>query len=127
MLAIGQHHTVEEASEELLEFILEPRNWVALERLKLEPSARPGQNPQYQRRVGLLRICASVDVTPSLSVFLRVAFRAPGLTPMRAADHLEAFLKKRLPFTPNSEWQVEIDSRQWIHFIRRWSAPSLQA
>jgi hypothetical protein len=127
MLAIGQHHTVEEASDDLLDFILEPRNWVALERLQEEPEARPGQNPHYQRRVGLLRICASVDVTPALEVFLRVAFRAPGLTPMRASDHLEAFLRKRVPFTANSEWQVEIDGRQWIHFFRRWTGTNLVA
>jgi len=58
---------------------------------------------------------------------LRVAFRAPGLTPVKAADHLEAFLRKRLPLTPNSEWQVEVDERRWIHFVRRFAGTRLQA
>ena len=48
-------------------------------------------------------------------------------TPVKAADHLEAFLKQRLPLTPNSEWQVEVDERRWIHFVRRYAAPRLQA
>jgi len=74
-----------------------------------------------------LRICASVDITPELIVFLRVAFRGPKLAPMQAADHLEAFLKSRLPFTPNSEWQVEVDERRWIHFIRRYTGDTLVA
>ena len=55
--------------------------------------AEAGQNAVYQRRVGTLRICASVDVSATLDVYLRIAFRAPGLTPVKAADHLEAFLK----------------------------------
>jgi hypothetical protein len=85
------------------------------------------QNADYQRRVGPLRICASVDVTSGLEVHLRVAFRAPGLTPIKAADHLEAFLKQRLPLTPNTEWQVEVDERRWIHFVRRYAAAHLLA
>ena len=127
MLSVSEHATVEEAGGELLGYILDPRNWVALDRLRTDPAARPGENPSYQRRVGPLRICASVDVTPDLVVFLRVAFRGPALSPMKAADHLEAFLKSRLPFTPNSEWQVEIDERRWIHFIRRYAGDTLHA
>jgi hypothetical protein len=87
----------------------------------------PAQDVQNQRRVGPLRIYAVLEVTPALDVFLRIAFRAPGLTPVKAADHLELFLKQRLPLTPNSEWQVEVDERRWIHFVRRYASPRLQA
>ena len=88
MLSIHETKTVEEAGRELLPFILDVENWVVLERLRQEQRARPGENPEYQRCVGSLRICASVDVTPALDVYLRVGFRAPGLSPMKAADHL---------------------------------------
>lgn len=127
MLSSHQHTTVEDAGRDLLRFILDPAHWISIERLAREPHLRPGQNPDYQRQVGTLRICASVDVTPSLDVFLRVGFRAPGLTPVKAADHLEAFLRGRLPLTPNTEWQVEVDDRRWIHFIRRYSPNTLKA
>ncbi len=127
MLAINQHTTVEEAGGELLGFILDPFNWVYLEALHQDPSSRPGENAEYQRRVGKLKICASVDITPSLEVYLRVGFRAPGLSPMKAASHLELFLKERIPFVPNTEWQVEIDPRRWVHFIRRYTGRTLRA
>ena len=126
MLSIHEHATLEDASTELLEFALEPSNWMALP--PAEQAAAPvPQDVRYQRRVGSLRIYTVLEVEPSLEVFLRVAFRAPGLTPVKAADHLEAFLKQRLPLTPNTEWQVEVDERRWIHFVRRYSAPRLQA
>lgn len=127
MLAIHEHSTVEEASGDLLGFILAPANWLSIEHQAADPSARPAQNALYQRRVGPLRICASVEVSAGLEVFLRIAFRAPGLTPVKAADHLEAFLRTRLPLTPNSEWQVEVDERRWIHFVRRYAGTRLQA
>ncbi|HLL54895.1 MAG TPA: hypothetical protein VK447_15175 [Myxococcaceae bacterium] len=117
-----QNQNLEEAGRDLLEFILEPANWVYLERLQAEPQLRPGQNPDYQRQVGPLRICASVDVTATMDVFLRIAFRGPGLTPVSAADHLEEFLRGRMPLKPNTEWQVEVDARRWIHFIRRYTS-----
>jgi hypothetical protein len=126
MLSIHEHATLEEASVELLDFALEPSNWMPV----LAPDATPTTVPQdvrYQRRVGPLRIYATLEVTPSLDVFLRIAFRAPGLSPVKAADHLEAFLKPRMPLTPNTEWQVEVDERRWIHFVRRFSGPRLQA
>ncbi len=126
-LAIHEHVTVEEASTDLLDFILTPSNWLSIEAQTENPSARPVQNALYQRRVGPLRICACVEVASSLEVFLRVAFRAPGLTPVKAADHLEAFLRSRLPLTPNTEWQVEVDERRWIHFVRRYAGARLQA
>jgi hypothetical protein len=127
MLAIHEHTTVEEASSDLLDFILTPENWLSIEQQAEDASVRPAQNVQYQRRVGPLRICVSVEVSAALDVFLRVAFRAPGLTPVKAADHLEAFLRKRMPLTPNSEWQVEVDERRWIHFVRRYTGTRLQA
>jgi hypothetical protein len=127
MLAIHEHATVEEASSDLLDFILTPENWLSIEQQAEDASVRPAQNVLYQRRVGPLRICASVEVSSPLETFLRVAFRAPGLTPVKAADHLEAFLRKRLPLTPNSEWQVEVDERRWIHFVRRYAGTRLQA
>ena len=126
MLSINEHATLEDASTELLEFALEPSNWLTLQ--PAEQAATPvPQDVRYQRRVGSLRIYTVLEVAPSLEVFLRVAFRAPGLTPVKAADHLEAFLKQRLPLTPNSEWQVEVDERRWIHFSRRYAAPHLKA
>jgi hypothetical protein len=127
MLSIHEHASLEDASRELLDYILVPTHWVHLPSLKDNPSARPGQHPDYQCRVGPLRICASVDVTGELEVFLRVAFRAPGLTPLKAADHLADFLRTRMPLTPNTEWQVEVDERNWIHFMRRYTGGALQA
>ena len=127
MLSVHQNPTLEDASRELLRFILTPANWVSLARLREEPLARPGQNADYQRQVGKLRICASVDVTASLDVFLRIAFQGPGLTPLRAADLLERFLRGRLSLIPNTEWRVEVDERRWIHFIRRYASPALVA
>ena len=127
MLALDEQQQVTDASGSLLDFILAPQNWFPLSKLQIEPITPPGQNPLYQRRVGNLRICASVDVTDKLDVYLRVAFKSPGLTPAKAADHLESFLKARLPLLPNTEWQVEIDGKGWIHFIRRYSGSRLVA
>lgn len=127
MLSIDEHATVDEAGDELLVYILDPRNWVVLTGEGVPPKPAPGESPAYQRRVGKLRICASVDITPELTTFLRIGFRAPGLSPMQAADHLEAFLKRKLPFVPNAEWQVEIDGRRWIHFLRRYTGDTLTA
>jgi hypothetical protein len=119
MLSIHEHDTLEEASTDLLSFVLDPRNWLA--------QAREVQSEEYQRRVGKLRISASVDVQPNLDTRLRVSFRAPGLSPLKAADHLETFLKPRLPLLPNTEWQVELDERSWIHFFRPYTLEKLQA
>lgn len=127
MLQIHEHKSLEDASSELLDFILSPAHWVTLSELKDRPEQRPGQNPDYQRQVGNLRICASVDVTQNTEVYLRIAFKAPGLTPTRAADHLADFLGERMPLTPNTEWQVHVDSKNWVHFIRRYAAPTLNA
>lgn len=127
MLSIHEHATVAEASEALFPFIVSPNNWVVMGRLQSEPGMRPGENASYQRRVGPLRICASVDVTPALGVFLRIGFRGPAMSPMKAADHLEAFLKGRLPMLPHSEWTVQVDERRWVHFIRRWVGDALTA
>jgi hypothetical protein len=126
-LAIHEHATVEEASTDLLGFILAPAQWLSSAEQAEDPAARPVQNVLYQRRVGPLRICACVDVTSALEVSLRIAFRGPGLTPAKAADHLETFLRSRLPLTPNSEWQVEVDERRWIYFVRRYVGMHLLA
>jgi hypothetical protein len=127
MLSINENRTLEEASSDLLGFVLDPGNWVVLEDLQAHPQQRPGQNPDYQRCVGALRICASVDVTPRLEVFLRIAFRGPDLTPTSAADYLATFLHPRIPLTANSEWQVQVDERGWVHFIRRYAPPTMEA
>jgi hypothetical protein len=127
MLQVSQNATLEEAGRDLLGFILDPGHWVVLDRLAAQPHERPGANPNYQRRVGSISICASVDVTADLGVFLRIAFRASKLTPVKAAEYLEQFLRTRLPLLPNTEWQVQIDERKWIHFIRRWVKDSLTA
>ncbi|AKF79930.1 hypothetical protein OWM54_13620 [Myxococcus sp. MISCRS1] len=127
MLSIQEHSTTEEASSDLLDFILQPSNWLSAARRETDPAVWPGQNTLYQRRVGPLRISACVEVSAGLEVLLHIAFRAPGLTPVKAADQLESFLKERLPLTPNSEWQVEVDERRWIHFSRRYAASHLTA
>lgn len=127
MLTNPEHNTMAEASADLLDFVLAPENWVVLSELSRRPEKRPGQNPAYQRTVGALKICASVDVTPGMEVFLRIAFRGPGLTPTKAADHLADFLTSRIPLTRNSEWQVQVDEKGWTHFIRRYSGATLTA
>ncbi len=121
MLSIHQHPTLQEASSELLSFALDPANWILLGEANTGPDSRPGENADYQRQVGKLRICAAIEVTPSQEAFLRIGFSAPGLTPMVAADHLATFLAERLPLVPNSEWQVAVDGRRWVHFIRRYA------
>ncbi len=127
MLSVSESPTLAEAGQDLVRYILEPAHWVSLDGARSAPDKVPGKNPEYQRAVGMLRICASVDVTQDLGVFLRVGFRAPGLTPARAADHLEEFLKSSLPLRPNTEWQVQVDARRWIHFIRRLVGEALVA
>lgn len=127
MLSIRENATLQDARDDLLDFILAPTNWVGLGELAEGAAACPGQNPAYQRSVAGLSICASVDVTPALGVFLRIAFRAKSLSPLKAAEHLEGFLGPRLPLLPNTEWQVEVDPQRWIHFIRRYAGEPLEA
>jgi hypothetical protein len=126
MLSVREHQSFEEASRSLLDFVLQPRNWVHLDAL-IDDASRPGLNPSYQRRVGSVRICASVDVGPQLQAFLRIAFRGPGLSPSKAADLLADFLRDRMPLMPNSEWQVEVDPKGWCHFMRPYVGATLQA
>jgi hypothetical protein len=111
--------TLQEASGTLLEYALDPRNWL--------PSGHRRISPAYHRVVGPLEICASVDVAPNLLTYLRVSFRAPDLSPMKAADLLEEFVKGHFTFAPNTEWEVEIDARRWVHFTRRYTARTLTA
>lgn len=124
MLSILEHASLEEAGDSLLGFVLSPENWVSL---GLGTVRRAHENPAYQRRIGTLRVQASVDVLPTLDVRVRVAFRGPNLSPLKAADHLETFLRERLPISPNTEWEVEVDARRWIHFSRRYTGPELRA
>lgn len=118
MLSNAEHVSVEEAGGDLLEFALAPENWATRD---------VRSNAEYQRKVGSLRIYAQVELNEKLEGTLRIGFFAPNLSPTKAADHLEAFVKAKLPFTPNSEWQVEIDDRKWIHFCRRYTADNLEA
>jgi hypothetical protein len=111
--------TLEEAGGTLLAFALDPHNWVS----------RGGHRalPAYLRVVNGVQICAAVDLTADLDSFLRISFRGTDLSPMKAADLLEAFVKEHFPFTANSEWEVEIDGRRWIHFSRRYTSHCLHA
>jgi hypothetical protein len=127
MLSIHEHPSVEEASRHLLRFVLDPTNWLAPGGEVTSQSHDLRERSPYQRKVGPLRICASVDVSPTLEATLKISFRAPGLTPMEATDHLERFLRTKFVMIPNSEWLVEVDDRRWIHFIRRYSGRALRA
>ena len=119
--SIHEHPTLQDASSELLAFALDPANWIVLGATSRPESPAPGEDAAYQRQVGKLRICAAVEVTASREAFLRIGFSAPGLTPLVAADHLAVFLAERLPLVPNSEWQVAVDGRRWVYFIRRYA------
>ena len=114
-----QQLSLEEAGGTLLSFALDPRNWVS----------RGGHRalPAYLRVVNGVQICAAVDVNASLESFVRVSFRGSDLSPMRAADLLELFVKDHFPFSPNTQWEVEIDGRRWIHFSRRYTSRGLRA
>ena len=116
---ISESQSIEEASSGLLEFALKPQNWLTTGKQRVSPA--------YFRRVETVQICVSVDVTPTLDTYLRVSFRGPNLTPMQGADLLESFVRGRFTFAPNIEWEVEIDSRGWIHFTRRYTGPMLRA
>lgn len=116
---IREEGSLEEAGSTLLKFALNPTNWVS----------RGGHRalPAYLRVVNGVQICAAIDISGSLETFVRVSFRGTDLSPMKASDLLEAFVKDHFPFTANSEWEVEIDGRRWIHFSRRYTAGALHA
>lgn len=116
---ISESESIEEASGALLDFALQPQNWLTTGKQRMSAA--------YFRRVETVQICVSVDVTPTLETYLRVSFRGPSLTPMQAADLLESFVRGRFTFHPNIEWTVEIDNRNWIHFTRRYTGPMLRA
>jgi hypothetical protein len=109
---------MEEAGGALLERAVDPSRW-----------ALPGRRVTVDNtcRVGSVQVCASVDVTPTLETFIRVSFRGPRLSPMQAAELLEQFTSARFVFIPNTEWFVEIDARNWIHFSRPYTQPRLVA
>lgn len=119
MSTTQQSTSLEQEGSTLLSFALNPQNWVSR-----------GQHralPAHLRVVNGVQICAAVDVTADLESFLRVSFRGSDLSPMKAADLLEVFVKDHFPFTANTEWEVEIDGRRWIHFSRRYTSHCLQA
>ena len=91
---IREEASLEAAGGTLLEFALNPTNWVS----------RGGHRalPAYLRVVNGVQICAAVDVSSSLETWVRVSFRGKDLSPMKAADLLEAFVKDHFPFTTNS-------------------------
>src|SRR4029077_14461834 len=105
--ATQQQGSLEEAGGTLLTFALDSHNWVS----------RGGHRalPAYLRVVNGVQICAAVDISAALETFVRVSFRGSDLSPMKAADLLEELVKGHFPFTANSEWEVEIDGRRWIH------------
>ncbi len=117
--AVRENITMEAAGGSLLEFVLDPRNWIH--------QAQTRSQPSYQRQVGSIRVCASVDVMPTLETYIHVSFRGPELSPIQAADLLEGFVKQHFGFAANTEWHVEIDARKWIHFVRRYTARTLSA
>ena len=116
---IRKEASLEAAGGALLTFALNPSNWVSRGAHRALPA--------YLRVVNGVQICAAVDVAASLETFVRVSFRGTDLSPMKAADLLEAFVKDHFPFTANCEWQVEIDGRRWIHFSRRYTGRALRA
>jgi len=111
--------SMEEAGGALLGRALDPRRW--------SPPERGRVNIENLCQVGAVQVYAAVDVTPALDTFIRISFRGPDLTPLEAAEYLEQFISCRFPFVPNSEWLVEIDSRKWIHFSRRYTQRTLEA
>lgn len=116
--SVPKHKSMEEAGRALLHRAVDPSHWAThARRVTVDNICR----------VGSVQVCASVDVTPTLETYLRVSFKGPKLSPMDAAELLERFTATRYTFIPNIEWFVEIDAREWIHFSRRYSQPSLQA
>lgn len=111
--------SLEDAKGALWDFALKPQNWVDWSRRAVSVA--------HFRRVETVQIGVSVDVAPTLDTYLRVSFRGPQLTPMQAADLLETFVKGRFTFTPNIEWEVEIDAHGWVHFTRPYTGTRLKA
>ena len=115
---VAEEAGFEEAGHVLLGFALDPVNW--------RTNGDHRVHSQHLKVVNGVQICVAVDVVDGLETWLRISFRGADLSPMHAADLLEALVSTRLPFTPNTEWQVEIDRRRWIHFSRRYTPTALQ-
>lgn len=113
--------TMEEEGGALLDRALDPKSWA------LPAATAQRVSGDNACMVGPVQVCAAVDVMPTLDTFIRVSFRGPELTPMQAAEYLEQFTACRFPFVRNAEWLVEIDSRKWIHFSRRYTPATLEA
>lgn len=116
---LQQQSTFEEVRDPLLEFALNPVNWL--------PMGSQRASAAYFRRVGGVQVCVAVDIAPTLETYLRVSFRGKELSPMQGADLLETVVRHRFPFSPNIQWQVEIDGRGWIHFSRPYTGRKLHA
>ncbi len=118
MLRATKADSMKEAGDALLEKAIHPSRWML-----------PGKRVTLDNRcrVGKVEVCASIDVTPTLETYIRVSFKGPELSPLEAAEFLEQFTSVRYTFIPNLEWLVEIDSREWIHFSRRYTHTRLQA
>jgi len=122
MEPVPVHTSWKEAGRDLVAEALDPTNWVGVtpgEALSARPTS-------LQRRVGHTRVVASVDVSERLGLLLHVAFRGPALDPMGAAALLAAFLDGSRPLLVSSRWQVEVDARGWVHFVRPY-LPLLKA
>src|SRR5918996_1464711 len=90
MLSIHENRTLQEASSDLLGFILNPSNWVMLEELRQHPNQRPGENADYQRRVGARPSAAIHDTrtTPrSGSRWKKAVFSVAEANPNCGAGH----------------------------------------
>jgi hypothetical protein len=114
MEPVPAHTSWKAAGRELVAEALDPTNWVGVSPGEAL-SARP---VNLCRRVGHTRVVASVDVSERLGLLLHVAFRGPSLDPMGAAALLAAFLDGSRPLLLSSRWQVEVDARGWVHFVR---------
>jgi hypothetical protein len=114
MEPLPTHTTWKEAGRELVPEALDPTNWVGV----APGEALCARPVSLQRRVGHTRVVASVDVSERLGLLLHVAFRGPALDPMGAAALLAAFLDGSRPLLLSARWQVEVDARGWVHFVR---------
>lgn len=115
---VGSADTMGEAGGTLLSRALDPKSWTVVGlRKPLDEVCT----------VGGVQVCASVDVLPTLDTYIRVSFKGPDLSPMKAAEYLEEFTACRFPFVRNAEWLCEVDSKAWIHFTRPYTPATLEA
>lgn len=114
-----QDPTLLRSATSLLEYALDPVHWL--------PAGTRRASSAHLRVIGSMQVCATVDVTPTLETMLRISFRGPDVSPLTAIDLLEELVKGKFTFAPNTEWEVMIDARKWIHFSRRYTRLVLRA